>query len=365
MLMNVSQVKNLISVKDFKNQYGVYRTSDNKEGIIKRNGEIIFPAKDYMSVIALNDHLFDLTKEDFTHATFDTNLNEILPIMIDYNGSNGHCIFYEHVNGTSNLEENKKFGICDSNYQVLLPAIYERIIYFAETYWLKKSDRCWLVLNEQLETSYSMVEDVRLLIGAKAKDKSVAVALNGEYFLLSAQKKRITKGHYEFLEPFTEAGYAIAKVNGKLVIIDEEEQILHHTNYSATYDDSLPYPYWRCMWVASNRLAFYQDEKFGLMKPDGKVIVEPIYAEILVLGYQELIPVKSTEGLRGYIDINGQIVIPCLYKHVTYNRTTNQFRVRTTENKYGLFDKNGNSVLPAIFQQLTIDKKGCIFTSLN
>ena len=66
MLMNVSQVKNLISVKDFKNQYGVYRTSDNKEGIIKRNGEIIFPAKDYMSVIALNDHLFDLTKEDFT-----------------------------------------------------------------------------------------------------------------------------------------------------------------------------------------------------------------------------------------------------------------------------------------------------------
>ena len=210
-----------------------------------------------------------------------------------------------------------------------------------------------------------MVEDVRLLIGAKAKDKSVAVALNGEYFLLSAQKKRITKGHYEFLEPFTEAGYAIAKVNGKLVIIDEEEQILHHTNYSATYDDSLPYPYWRCMWVASNRLAFYQDEKFGLMKPDGKVIVEPIYAEILVLGYQELIPVKSTEGLRGYIDINGQIVIPCLYKHVTYNRTTNQFRVRTTENKYGLFDKNGNPVLPTIFKQITIDQDGHVLALLD
>ena len=363
--MNVSQVKNLISVKDFKNQYGVYRTSDNKEGIIKRNGEIIFPAKDYMSVIALNDHLFDLTKEDFTHATFDTNLNEILPIIIGYNGSNGHCIFYELVNGTSNPEENKKYGICDSNYQVLLPAIYERIIYFAETYWLKEWDGYWMVMNEQLETTYSMVEDVRLLIGAKAKDKSVAVAVNGEYFLLSAQKKRITKGNYEFLQPFTEAGYAIAKVNGKLVIIDEKEQIIHRTQYSVTYDGSQPYPYWQCMWVASNRLAFYQDGKFGLMTPEGKVIVEPTYAEILVLGCEELIPVKSSEGLRGYINVNGEIVIPCLYKHVTYNRTTNQFRVRTTENKYGLFDKNGNPVLPTIFKQITIDQDGHVLALLD
>ena len=151
MLMNVSQVENLISVKISKNQYGVYRTSDNKEGIIKRNGEIIFPAKDYMSVIALNDHLFDLTKEDFTHATFDTNLNEILPIMMDYTGSNGHCIFYEHVNGTNNLEENKKFGICDSNYQVLLVPNYERIIYYAETYWIKEWGGCWMIMNEQLK----------------------------------------------------------------------------------------------------------------------------------------------------------------------------------------------------------------------
>ena len=105
--------------------------------------------------------------------------------------------------------------------------------------------------------------------------------------------------------------------------------------------------------------------KFGLMTPEGKVIVEPTYAEILVLGCEELIPVKSSEGWRGYIDIDGNTVIPCRYKFISFKRETNQFRVKTVDNKFGLIDINGNSVLPAIFQQLTIDKKGCIFTSLN
>ena len=363
--MNVSQVENLISVKISKNQYGVYRTSEKKEreGIIKRNGEIMVPAEGYLSVVALNDHLFDLTNEDLTHATFDTNLNQMLPFVIDRILGTGHFIFYVPLNDRNWREQS--FGICDSNYQVLLAPNYERIIYFAETYWIKEWYGCWMVMNEQLKTSFPNVEDVRLLIGAKAKDKSVAIAIDREYFLLSANRERITYGHYEFLEPFTEAGYAIAKVNGKLVIIDEKEQILHSTEYSVTYDGSQPYPYWRFMWVASNRLAFYQDGKYGLMTPEGKVIVEPTYAEILVLGCEELIPVKSTEGLRGYIDINGQIVIPCLYKHVTFNRTTHQFRVKTTDNKYGLFDKNGNPVLPTIFKQITIDEDGQVSALLD
>lgn len=221
------------------------------------------------------------------------------------------------------------------------------------------------MLSEKLEKSYSDVDDVQLLIGAKAKNDSVAVAKDGEYYLLAANDERLTKGRYDFLQPFTEAGYALAKIDGKLVIIDEKEQVLCRTEYTTSYDDSQPRPYWRLMWVSANRLAFYEDGKFGLMTPDGKVIVPPTYAEITVLGHDNLIPVKSTEGLRGYIDVDGKVIVPCRYKYVLFKKAINQFLVHTTDEKYGLLDRDGKNVLLAIFNYIDVDKSGRIVAIIN
>ena len=362
--MNVAQVENLSIVHSFQNQYAIYRTSDGKEGIITLDGEIILPAKKYVSILPLCDHLFDLVTKDLQHITFDAIRQEILPLSLCLKGGEDHYIFSQNANGTTFWQKDDQFGICDSQCRILLPAEYEKITFYAGKYWLKKANR-WMVLNKKLEKCFSDVEDVRLLIGAKAKNDAVAVAKDGAYYLLSANGERLTKEHYDYLQPFTEDGYAIAKIDGKLVVIDENEQVLCRTKQTITYDDSQTYPYWRFMWVSANRLAFYEAGKYGLMTPTGNVIVPPTYAEITVLGYQNLIPVKSTEGLCGYIDVEGKIVVPCRYKFVTFKKAINQFLVRTIDNKYGLLDRIGNPVLPAIYKQITVDQDGRLFMLLS
>lgn len=355
MFMNVTQVENLALVHTLGNQYGIYRTFDGKEGIITLDGEIILPAKDYMGIIPLFDNLFDLVIDDIKHTTFNANRKEMLPLVIRQKTFAEQYIF---------VQQDSKLGICDRQFHILLPAEYERIVFYASRYWLKTSKR-WIVLNEKLEKCYSDVDDLQLLIGAKAKDDSVAVDKDGEYYLLSSNGKRLTKGQYDFLQPFTEAGYALAKIDGKFVVIDENEQVLCRTEYTMTYDDSLARPYWRLMWVSVNRLAFYEDGKFGLMAPNGKVIVPPTYAEITVLGHENLIPVKSTEGLRGYIDVDGKVIVPCNYKYVVFKKKINQFIIHTTEMKYGLLDRNRHTVLPSIYKHIDVDKNGRILATIH
>ena len=101
------------------------------------------------------------------------------------------------------------------------------------------------------------------------------------------------------------------------------------------------------------------------MTPTFEVIVKPVYYFINTNGKQNLIPVRSTEGFRGYVDINGKIVVPCKYKSTTFIKPINQIEVKTADEKYGLLDINGNPVLPAIFKYISIDANGSIFTTLN
>lgn len=365
--MNVSEVTNLSEVRAFKNQYAIYQTSDKVEGIIDRSGNIILPATEYL-ISRVTDNLFNLLNvEKREEYTFDADLNTILPISI-FNKINDNCYIFSEIDFSylNDPEAIVPTGICDKNYEVIIPAIYEFIMYYANTFWLKKTDHHWIVLNEQYEQVYSDVEDFIRLVGATPKDLSVAVAKDGEYYLLSPEKERITKGHYEYLEPFTVDGYALAKLDGKIIVIDEKENILLCTDYSKTYDKSERFPAsWKCMWVASNRLAFYKNGKFGLMTPTGEVIVKPEYYFINTNGKQNLIPVRSTEGFRGYVDINGKIVVPCKYKSTTFIKPINQIEVKTADEKYGLLDINGNPVLPAIFKYISIDANGSIFTTLN
>ncbi len=58
--MNVKDIDNLKHYGAFNGEYAIYTTKDNKEGIINRQGEIVFPAEKYELVFHHHDDVFEL-----------------------------------------------------------------------------------------------------------------------------------------------------------------------------------------------------------------------------------------------------------------------------------------------------------------
>ena len=58
--MNVKDIDNLKHYGAFNGEYAIYTTKDDKEGIINRQGEIVFPAEKYELVFHHHDDVFEL-----------------------------------------------------------------------------------------------------------------------------------------------------------------------------------------------------------------------------------------------------------------------------------------------------------------
>lgn len=106
-------------------------------------------------------------------------------------------------------------------------------------------------------------------------------------------------------------------------------------------------------WCADKRIAFRENELYGITDEKGVIIVSPAYYAIQSAkeyGYDtDRIMVLDTNCNNGYLDLDGTVVVPVIYPYVRYQQNLGIIRFRTQEFKWGYMDKNGKNVIPAIY----------------
>ena len=108
--------------------------------------------------------------------------------------------------------------------------------------------------------------------------------------------------------------------------------------------------------VAPNRIAFQENELFGMKDEQGKIIVKPRYRQMSSLGENiGLVRVKDKHNKCGIIyAADGRPFIPCKYKYIIHKRQTDTYKVVTLKSKCGLLDYAAKPIIPARYDALDV-----------
>ena len=110
-------------------------------------------------------------------------------------------------------------------------------------------------------------------------------------------------------------------------------------------------------------LKYKKDNKYGLMRLEGKEITDAIYDEIASITYKEGMLLVKQDGKYGIININGKIVIKPEYDNITvdnyYDVSTGYQRtgfivcsIKDEGYRYGYVDYSGKKILDTIYTEI-------------
>ena len=107
-------------------------------------------------------------------------------------------------------------------------------------------------------------------------------------------------------------------------------------------------------------LVFTNDNKtFGLKDVNNKVIVEPEYKKMIMLGDSAFI-IMNKKNKYGIIGADGTILVPPKYRHV--DRVLGKYAKLGNSSDYGLYDETGKAVISPEYDSLDLLFGGMILT---
>lgn len=172
----------------------------------------------------------------------------------------------------------------------------------------------------------------------------LAVEKNDRYGYIDTKGNKVID--YYFDEAYAFNGkYAIVVRNGKYNFIDK--------NGNTQLEDDLEYLYFD---DETGHLWFVKDDKLGLMKTNGDIIIEAKY-ELSVeevspwaleafTFFQEGLARVAKNGKLGYINVKGEVVIDFTYDDCGHFYQGLAYYMSATE-KYGYIDKKGKIIINA------------------
>ena len=138
--MNVKDIKNLKTITAFFGNFAIYATTDFKEGLINRNGEIVGPAEKYEAIFHCEDDVFELWLNFdgvIRPATyFDAKLGKEVPAPKRIQQPQipelpEAAKQYEEarwcVEGRIVFGEGKLYGIMDENGKIIVPPTFDYV----------------------------------------------------------------------------------------------------------------------------------------------------------------------------------------------------------------------------------------------
>ncbi len=132
-------------------------------------------------------------------------------------------------------------------------------------------------------------------------------------------------------------GYSIATtVSGN----GPDERLQFHLIDRNGTEVRFPDGIYACGDVSEDRLVVCGSNGYGLAKPDGTIVVEPIYSAMSwptegVIGFQEL---KDGVYCSGHMDLDGNIIVPAIYHMHGDERYSPEDDVYWFSNGYAFFD---------------------------
>lgn len=317
--MNIRELSTLDHIMGFKGEYAVFKTQENgrtTQGLINRKGEIVWDAHSIIPILKVADTTF---------------------IGMPMNSHN--MVYYDIVN----------------RQEVERPA-YKLLI--DGGYFLRGKKSKWALFVDGKQVTDFIYDDVIRLenLVPTQNGKDLCVRQRNKSFYIDRDGNRISK-EYDYLEPCTQAGYALAKIDDKIWVITENELPLNPTKWADTWckikEEGEAY-HLGLKWITPNWLQFAEGDKWGIMNPYGGIELPCVYDSIYVNDDQKTF-ILNKSGFKGVMCQESIItksydwLIPCKYQHLLY---CEGFYIARINNKMGIIDGHEKIIIPFEYESL-------------
>lgn len=276
-------------------------TKNKKRGVVNRNNEIIIPIEyDYISIEGI-DSLYFRVKQNNKYGLFNHEGKLELPVIYDSIHQLFECdlfrleldnkygltnckgletgLIYEYIGeGFEELirvQQNKKWGFINHDFEWVIAPIYERAWDFIDEYSLVKNRGEWyfLVVMDELDMDYLIDQEIEHSLKIQIYDREY----NSQKYLVQIPMQVGLKDTNLFDNYFP---YKIILSGGVMYV--NQETYRHKNDYRET-----------CI--------------VPIDIDDVEIIPEKKYAEV------------RKDGKYGAINFNGVFIIPCVYDKIINN----------------------------------------------
>lgn len=333
---SIKIAKNYEYVYNYENGYAVFRTFDNKAGVIDAKGnEVIKPHYNFIYNNRKLKNIYEVglqTKNGYKRGYIDLNSSVRIPVIYDNINYLG--------NGLIRVSTNNKSGILDTLNNIILPLDYS-YIYEKENYLLGRKDKSFEIFDFK-GNKKSDIKPINILYFRNSKaiveleNKSSIVIDNNLNIVMNSIEE------YQYMRILEDDLYLIQnRKTSKLGVIDSTYGI----PIECIYDEIIQ---------KGDYFIAEKENKKGIISNNNSVLKPFIYDEIFysyseeAVGYDDGIGenhIAKKNKLIGVINpFTQEDIIPFKYKFIIdFN---NQFYLAQNINdKFEIFDINGNLLL--------------------
>jgi hypothetical protein len=361
---SIKIARNYEYVYNFENGYAVFRTFDNKAGLIDSLGnEVIKPYYNFIHNKRELENIYEVmlqTKNGYKRGYIDLYSSIRIPII------------YENVhylgNGLIRVSTNNKSGILDTLNNMILPMEYA-FIYIEENYLLGRKDTSF----EIFDFNGKKKSDIKFVNILKFRNSKAVVTLeNHSSIVIDSELNVIMNSNheYEYQRVLENDLYLVKdKKTSRLGVINSLYEIL----VECLYDEIIQ---------KGNYFIVEKEDKKGVISDKNSELKPFIYDEIFysylddAVGYEEGIGenhIVAKNKLYGVVNpFIQEDIIPFKYKSI--RGVNNEFYItRDANNKFGIFDVKGNKILDNEYEFYNLFKnslfashdKGCFIISIK
>jgi len=208
-------------------------------------------------------------------------------------------------------------------------------------------------------------------------DGYVAVFQGSKMGFIDLTGNLVIEPQFEALVFGFDDGYAIVEKDNVIFLIDTTGEIMHSTiekpeDFLTDEENSYFEEKWGFLenseihdiGTFNDGLAPYQDEdrKYGYIKKNGEIIVDPIYDK--AASFSEGLAVVTKDDKAGFIDTTGKIVIPLQFKDEVGEFKNGMAKIEI-EDRYGFIDRTGNFRIKPIYDEVTDFEEGLAAVKTN
>ena len=325
--------------------------SNEKQGIINKNGEIIVDTK-YTNIIIPNpqkDIFFCYNGEELEvlnskKERLYTNFEKVEPIKLKNVAT---TLNYEK--SVLKFKKGDNYGLIDLEGKIIAKSEYQSIenLQLCEGIFLIKQNNKYGIMNLKgtiiIKPAYDSISSDGFYTEKDGYRKSGYIVSNKtddgyRYGYVSNNGKKYLNASYTSVARIwknlsTKEIYLIVSQNGKYGIYNKDKNIIKEEYQSIEYDES------------SNLVILEKNKKFGMASLDGKMVILVENSELETKG----IYIYAKKDLENIVyDKNGN-KINISFNKAIYETENENYRISTLENNdkiyYGIVDKNGNTLV--------------------
>lgn len=236
---------------------------------------------------------------------------------IDYTTSELKAPTYNPDNKHYIARKDHKFGIVDSQSQIVIPIIYDELNYFENFIKVKKEGQYGLLTSNNEIIKPTIYDDIVSLSDSNGTRDNIGLVFTKD------NQQQLTDKFGSILMPFSNYRF----VENKLQYLDNMSVIEKHG-------------------------------KYGLFSvADKKIIVAPLYEDFFERIYNDSI-LAQLDGKKVLIDTSGNILTDDLSQYAEIRRSShnNEILVKTYDDKYGVIDYRGKTIIRAAYDSLELQE---------